>query len=385
MGNIKKYLKSKIHKIRKQLTPFPKLIQQPKDGKFTLTHISAFSYGNAGDTLLPVVLRDLFNENINIKKWNSIHVYDIVDERIIKRINNTNALIIGGGGLFLRDTNPNKISGWQWPCSIEDLNKITKPIILFAVGYNRFRGQIDFDPIFTDNLNNFVEKASFIGIRNQGSINKLKQYLRSEDLRNKLIFQPCMTTLISKIYPDFIPFEQKEDFIAVNCAFDRRELRSSNDDILNAIARVVSSLSKEIKIKYFSHMFSDELILPYFDKLKIEYELVKLNNVKQIVANYSLPKLVIGMRGHAQMIPFGCNTPILSIVSHDKMQWFLNDINHPEWGVDVLDENFESKLLAKAIHLYNNYQSTISSIQSEQEKLWEITCDNMNKLKRIIT
>jgi hypothetical protein len=39
------------------------------------------------------------------------------------------------------------------------------------------------------------------------------------------------------------------------------------------------------------------------------------------------------MRGHAGMIPFGCGTPIISLVSHPKMAYFLADIERPEWGV----------------------------------------------------
>ena len=50
------------------------------------------------------------------------------------------------------------------------------------------------------------------------------------------------------------------------------------------------------------------------------------------------------MRGHAQMIPFGLRRPIISIISHDKMRFFLKDINCLEWGIDVKSHNFEKKL-----------------------------------------
>lgn len=363
---------------------FPYLIKNNLKGELKALHVSAFSYCNAGDTLLPVVLRDLFNQKIGIKTWDSVQVYKEVDGKLINKFNNCNFSVIGGGGLFLSDTQPNDVSGWQWNCSIPALLRIEKPIIVFAVGYNRFRGQEDFKPIFTQHLNAFVSKAEFVGIRNHGSIEKLKTYLETDELKNKLTFQPCMTTLISKIYPDLAEYTAKEDCVAFNCAFDRKGLRSSDTKYLESIAKVALEMSKRTKIMYYSHMPSDNEILPYFDALNVPYELVKFKNVKQIVTCYSKPRLVIGMRGHAQMIPFGCGTPILSIISHDKMQWFLDDINHPEWGADVLDADFEQKLLSKALSLYSNYQECMHDIEIEKERLWDITMNNMNKIKNII-
>ncbi len=383
--NVFQYLSNKIRsKYFRRKKSFPTIEKYTPIGDVELCHISAFSYRNAGDAVLPVVLRDLYNQKIGIKKWDSIHVHTAVEEKQLNIINSTNGLVIGGGGLFLKDTNPNNISGWQWPCSIENLNKINVPIFMFAVGYNRFRGQEDFSPIFRENLNAFVKKASFIGIRNTGSINRIKEYLDSNELKEKLSFQPCMTTLISKVYPTLCDYTKKEDFIAVNCAFDREGLRFNSQEILISIARVVKKISERTSIKYYSHMQSDKKILKYFDELEIPYQLVELYSPRKVIYAYSTPRLVIGMRGHAQLIPFGCQTPILSIISHDKIKWFLEDISHPEWGVDVLDRSFEDHLLERAVELYNSSEKCIAEIVIEQEKLWQVTQNNMSTIKGML-
>lgn len=350
----------------------------------TVTHISAYGNGNMGDTYLPIVLRNLFNNQLGVKKWINRSVYKTVDSSDISTYNKSDLIVIGGGGLFLKDTNPNNLSGWQWSCSIDMLEKITVPLIAFAIGYNRFRGQDDFEPIFTEHLNKFVEKTAFIGIRNHGSIEKIKGYLKSEELRNKLTFQPCMTTLTSKLYPSICNYDEKEDFIALNCAFDRQEMRKSNPTILKKIANVINELSKITSIKVYAHCDADQKICPYLDELSIKYEYVEINDLKKIIPTYAKPRLVIGMRGHAQMIPFGCNTPILSIISHDKMQWFLDDINHPEWGVDVNDSDFETKLLNKAVELYNSTTNIIPQIKKAQDRLYNITLQNLEFIKKQI-
>lgn len=383
-------LEKEIEKIKNKIKfillnrKVPRVVKYIPNGNYQATHISAFSYGNAGDTLLPVVLRDLFNMFVGVTKWHDKHVHKLVDKIDIKQYNQDDFIVIGGGGLFLADTHPNDISGWQWNCSLESLHQIEKPIIAFAIGYNRFRGQEDFKPIFTKHLNEFVAKAKFVGIRNHGSIKCLKKYLHNIELQEKLFYQPCMTTLISMIYPHLMDYTKKEDFIVFNCAFDRQNLRSTDDEYLFSIARVALEMSKVTKIKYFSHMPSDDLALPYFDKIGVKYELVKFVEVNRIIENYAKARLVIGMRGHAQMIPFGCKTPILSLISHDKMQWFLDDIGHSEWGIDIHDVDFEIKLLEKARLLYYNYKECVALVEEAQHKLWKITMDNFVQINDIL-
>ena len=35
------------------------------------------------------------------------------------------------------------------------------------------------------------------------------------------------------------------------------------------------------------------------------------------------------------MIPFGIHCATISLVSHDKVEAFLEDIGHPEWGLEL--------------------------------------------------
>lgn len=347
----------------------------------TIFHYSAFGLHNAGDNLLVPALRKSIENKLDYQpRFISRNVRKEFTSEEAYLLNQTKGAIIGGGGLFLRDTNQNNISGWQFPISIKNLEKITVPMILLGVGYNRFRGQKEFDPIFKKNINAVVEKSSFVGIRNNGSIRNLKNYLR-DDLKEKLMFHPCATTILSKLYN--LPHYETEDYIALECAFDRTHLRfgRNQEKILNSIAKVIKEISKTYKIKYFSHRNDDLKMLKYLNKHKINYEVVNFNgnmSTEKFIELYSKPKLVIGMRGHAQMIPFGCKTPILSIISHDKLKWFLEDINHTEWGVDVISENFESDLLKAALYILNNYEKIKEEINIAQDKLYRITMDNLD-------
>lgn len=81
------------------------------------------------------------------------------------------------------------------------------------------------------------------------------------------------------------------------------------------------------------------------------------------------------------MIPFGCKTPTVSMISHDKLKWFLEDIHHPEWGVEVLDKQFEDKLLEISKYMLSNRELICRQIEEAQNKLWNIILNNLKQLR----
>lgn len=350
-----------------------------------VVHIAADTTANAGDYILVRSLKRLVEHEINQSiHWSNVDVRATVTESFIEACNRSQGVIIGGGGFFLKDTNPNDISGWQWPCSLEDMDKIEAPIYVLGVGYNRFRGQEEFASCFTESINKLVEKSTFFGLRNYGSIRAVRNYLR-DDLKDKAAYHPCATTVLSKLYelPERINLQQP--FIALNCAFDRAQMRYGDkmDAVMIQIAHVCKKLSENYKIKCYIHCPPDELVCPYLEQENVPYEKVYLNKEmteKEYLRYFTEPELVLAIRGHAQMIPFGCKTPTVSMISHDKLAWFLEDIGHPEWGVEVLDNDFEEKLIHISEYMLENREQICNEIEDAQERLWNIMTENLKSI-----
>ena len=209
-----------------------------------IAHVAAFhKKGNAGDILLPEAVKKIVQRGTEQKiDWVDIQVRDTPDETTIEMINNCDLLVIGGGGLFLPDTNYNEISGWQWPISVEQIKSIKIPIFLRGVGFNLFRGQKSFNKHFNASILALVRKCEYVGLRNSGSIYAVREYLPYE-LHSKIILDPCPTTLVSLLYKKVEKYQCGETFkIAINLAFDREELRYGS-----RIEKLCADISEGIK------------------------------------------------------------------------------------------------------------------------------------------
>lgn len=360
---------------------------QWKKDKDQFAHVTYCAVGNTGDTMLSQCVRRVFEKYFGEKKWWIIPVTAEVNERSLMHINQSKLLVIGGGGLFISDTNQNCISGWQWPVSKEQLDVIESPIIIFSIGYNYFRGQ-EVPQLFKDNLIALVQKASFIGLRNTGSVNAVKELLPVE-LRDKVVYQPCTTTLISKIYHiQHCPYRRT---VAFNIAFDRidRRFGDKKEIVLMEIAESAKQLQdKQYDIVYVAHMKDDLMFLPFLKKANVRFVVKDISNYlpQQTIEFYRKIDIVIGMRGHAQMIPFGINCGIITLGSHDKMRWFLEDIGCMNLYVELMEgaESISNRIVQVFENNYcgDNFNKTISSLQKCQFKLLEITNTNMNTIKK---
>lgn len=353
--------------------------------KFTY-HYGVWGIGNAGDTVLfkeveyAIQKKTFYQRDLN---WGEINEVEL--NRLNKK---GNCLVLGGGGLFLKDTNSNSNSGWQFNIAENLLDQLQIPLIIFAVGYNRFRGQEEFDKVFESHLLKTITKASFVGLRNQGSIQAIKSYL-PDGLKHKVKFQPCPTTIIKNLHPGIersFDFSIKQDRkIVINIAFDREEKRFKGkfQEIIDSIFKVCEKWqTKGWKIEFSGHCKADKKIRSFI-KGKFQFVDLTYDSYSEILAYYRNVPLTVGMRGHAQMIPFGIGNAILSLISHDKMKWFLDDIEHEEWGVELLSDQFESQLNAGVSHLIDNFKSIQEEISTAQEKLYVITQENVAIIRNL--
>jgi polysaccharide pyruvyl transferase WcaK-like protein len=355
-----------------------------------LLHIGVHNSANrnAGDTLLFPVVRKAFDTMLGSCDWELRQAWEPFTQEDALRINSEfDGIVIGGGGLLLRDQAGSDVSnsGWQWNSAVPAVQAITVPVIVFAIGYNRFRGQEDFAPVFTDHMRILSEKTVFFGLRNTGSINALKDYLLPEQ-KSKLSRQFCPTTLLWQLYPECRALAQSHDkklsrILAFNAAFDRAHLRFGDkaDEILMNVAHaLLVAQERGWSIIMTAHKTMDRQFEVYLDRVGVNYKTADLTDAApdEIMTFYAQIDFAIGMRGHAQMIPFGLRRPIMSIISHDKMRFLLEDIDRTKWGVEVDSPDFVERVELALILIENDRKAVHSDLAIAQQKVWVETNSN---------
>ncbi|WP_258044780.1 tetratricopeptide repeat protein [Streptomyces sp. SM11] len=354
-----------------------------------LAHVALFADGeeNAGDKVLPEAVRSCFTADTGPDHWHQQHAHLLVDEAVLERLNARRAVIVGGGGLFLPDTAPNGNSGWQWNIPDDVLARLTSPLAVFAVGYNVFDGQRYRRERFAASLRALVEQSAFFGLRNHGSVARVRELLPAS-LREKVRYQPCPTTVARHLDPRLAEPAVREDTVLINCAYDRAGLRFGHDygHFLAEMAAAIRAVSASAEVRYAAHMPADER---FVDDLRREHGLTlpveplyRLSN-DAIRDLYRRTRLVIGMRGHAGMIPFGCGTPVISLVSHPKLAYFLADIDRPDWGVSVHERALGARLAERARAVLADHPAAVADVHDRQRALWSVTRDNLARLREL--
>lgn len=311
-------------------------------------HVANHDAGNAGDIVLNYAtgkMLDLIDrKRINVLIYKQQPQFDA-------------PVVVGGGGLFLRDTWANKVSGWQWNISIEELERIHEPIIVFAVGMNRFRGQTDFDPVFAPHLRALVNKAAFFSVREKASIPALQPYIGN--LVDLIQWQPCPASVIGRIEPK----QDEGSYTVFAPAMDRLNLRGNIKNILPVLKQI-----KNLKIAL--HIKPDMEFMRYFDGHYVD---LAGKSASEIMRFYMGAKQVIGMRSHSLLIPFGFGVSVIPLISHDKIKNWLIDIGHEEWGVELSSaEAVKDKLNTEQVDL------------DMRDHLWNLTLENVKKIRELV-
>ncbi|MDW4896911.1 MULTISPECIES: polysaccharide pyruvyl transferase family protein [Streptomyces] len=354
-----------------------------------LAHVALFAEGdeNAGDKVLPQAVRSCFTADTGPDRWHQQHAHLLVDEAALERLNARRAVVVGGGGLFLPDTAPNGNSGWQWNIPDDVLARIEVPLAVFAVGYNVFDGQRYRRERFADSLRVLVERSAFFGLRNHGSVARVREMLPAS-LREKVRYQPCPTTVARHLDPRLAGPAEREDTVLLNCAYDRAGLRFGHDygHFLAETAEAIRAVSPSAEVRYAAHMPADER---FVDDLRRAHGLVLPVEPLYLLSNdairelYGRTRLVIGMRGHAGMIPFGLGTPVISLVSHPKLAYFLADIDRPDWGVSVHERALGARLAERALAVLADHSAAVADVHDRQRALWAATRENLALLREL--
>ncbi len=364
--------------------------------RLRLFHFDIKTYGNYGDTLLFEAVKETFNgfrggECFEI--YDSRPLRDPVGPALVDYINdNVDAVLVGGGGLFLRDTNPNQHSGWQWNISLDQLKRLQVPLIVYSVGNNRFIDQADFAPPFTEHVNLTMEKSIFFGLRNTGSMETIKPYI-AESNQDRIEYQPCTTTIASYLYPDLVR-EAADPARRLGLEMIVGKRQAAAGFVAESIYRDVIGVARRLQdegwqIDSVPHARADMHFVDQASREHLRMPEVKLFGdrdglFKGVTYFASLPYF-LGTRGHAQMVPFGMGSIPVSLLVHHKIGYFARDIGHPEWAVDPRRDDFPDELYRVLQDVEERRTELRAELAAVRQRFYQITLDNLVAIYQRLT
>tara|TARA_Y200000002_G_scaffold380360_1_gene391663 strand:+ start:677 stop:1681 length:1005 start_codon:yes stop_codon:yes gene_type:complete len=320
---------------------------------------------NSGDYMIGIAYKQYFKEII--LKTNDVTFTDydcrnsqLYNDANIEKINNYDYILVGGGGLILPDTNPNKISCWQWNISKTNIEKITKPIYVLSIGYNLFFNQTicmpnnnskedhNITPIFIDNITTLINKSVRFTLRHNDDVEKLIEII-GENYRNKISYEMCETVWYAEKYMKPRMNLENKKYIGIEIKDDRewrRYYKIGKSNFYKIMLDLVKKCINENKpILYLSHDGSDNFY-KFLKKNNINIPLLMNNcaNESLIIKNFSNIHTLYCTAGHSQMIAYGLGIKIISLVTHPKIKNFCHDIKDNNF-IEVNKDGEMSKLL----------------------------------------
>lgn len=344
-------------------------------------------WGNFGDQVLIDATKDAFGASGHT--WSPLHVHQRFSTDHLEQVNRATAVVVGGGGLLMSDTARNATSGWQWNIDQESLAAIKVPIVGAALGLNDFPGQDLDTAMFRASLETFASSSIFIGVRERSGVERLCELLPDE-LHDRIRYFPCPTTLpehlglrsgtgITHADPfSESPFDSvglaERPIIVLNVAMDRTDLRygSGYPALLEQIAALAHRLEDQgIALIHASHHRADDRFVDDLDRHHgVMLHRVGLHRLerRRALSVYRHASVVIGSRTHSTALPIGLGTPVIGLISHDKVAAFMADTGRDDWTVRATESDLAEQLGHRIEQILSDPTSSRRSVNEIQDR-----------------
>lgn len=360
--------------------------------KESIVHIASFA-GNIGD----IINHSGFYKSFGIDK-KSVRQIEIrrfyhncnqaqklfFDNRLAEYINQSELLILGGGGFFdvywdESDTG----TTIDMPKSFIDQIKV--PVLVNAMGVHFVQGKKRAKEKFYSFLNDITSRDNwYVSIRNDGSAKRLKNVYH-ESLPDNLKIVPDAGFMI-----DTECRYSKEDhdcmigFSITNELLDPGFIGNENIDLFNDTMRNILTgiLDANKEICFFIHGPQDFNTLNILiDKMGMEKFRTNITVAPYapygrsdggILDYYRKCDAVVGMRFHSNVIAIAENIPVLGVAIHAQITDLYEELGINDQCVKIGDEGYENLIMDGINKILIDYKKIR---EKEKQCMIEITSD----------
>lgn len=332
----------------------------------TIWNVGGWKNFNYGDCILQSassrIIRDALGEEIRFVYIDTQRTW--FSPQLIDKLNReADMLLLGGGGFIMYRPQDKSKSEWQFNIRTEDIKRIKVPLVACGMGCNKFpHDSHNFSSNMWENIQNTIDRSALFSVRNAGTLKVLKDNGISTD---KISVIPDAGMFVEPEVFNHPIFDNKCLKVGLNWATDRAVQRFGSEQAARDKLEVVLAACKDLTIKYNAQIYIIEHLIP--NELNAETKTLLKRRAKEVLGNrlhilyeqceelyppheyyagffadiYRKMDLILGMRGHANIISFGVNTPMIGIGQHRKVKWFLEEIDRSEYLVALNQSNQE--------------------------------------------
>lgn len=322
----------------------------------TIWHVGGWS-SNYGDRALQIattkIMRDRAPAGTELRFVYVDNQNTYFSPQMIAKLNaEADMLLLGGGGFIFHRPQDNSHSGWQFNIDTENISSIEVPIAVYGIGYNKFPYDSGgFPDYMWDSVKEVVNRSIAFSVRNMGTYETMEA--EGVDMTNVTVVPDA--AVFAEAYPyTHSCLENNKLKIGFNWATDRWNQRfdlSSNTSLAQVKLDTTLNVLKEKAQEHNAYVYMIEHLMPnelnkldkedmrdmFMSKMGSDGYVVSECMAEELYPPYDYKAgmfvdiyrqmdLVVGMRGHANIIAFGQNTPPIGIGEHNKVKWFLDDV-----------------------------------------------------------
>lgn len=347
-----------------------------------ILHTYCLNY-NLGDHALGIGVKRILRKLFNVTSIGETNIQGTVfDDYFIEVINKKyDLLVIGGGGIIHGAHWPN---GWFWLIEKDKIKQIKVPFIIFGAGYNYFKGEGEIPQRGIDHLIETKKHAAFFSVRNDGSLERLKEQTGIEaiEIADPGFFVKDEKTRLKRPIND--------PFVVIQVAYDRPHQRFGTEKnievFISNMREITRRLSKDYIVILAPHVVADiTLSRKISDGLENtfiwDFPQFAFDKAESIFTFYENADFVLAMRGHGQILPIGMGTPVISLENHYKNIGLMKKLGLEKWNIDIQDKDFLERTWSLIEELRANLSSASSYCRELTKMLFKDTMAKLSTIK----
>lgn len=343
--------------------------------KLSVMHLANTNSVNIGNGALISGTERVLGEDLGLaiewtrEPWDD-YTFEIkqFDETFVNTANKHGLLLVNGavtfnGREYLRN------AGMRFDLPLGLWKELKVPTVFYGLSFRFWEGQ-EYHHLdkLRESLRTILENPRCLfATRNDGTKEWLEQLTGISSEQISVIPDPALFVRAAQDenYPEIEP-GKKNIILSFNnedAKFRYRHLDRSRliRNVAGAFVRLAEKV--DFQIVLVPHYFDDfemckefvETLPPAFAHQKIVTTgLVRINHAEHFYGRYRQADLAVSMRVHSISPSIGLGTPVIPIVSQDRISTFLQKVGASHLGVDFADGNFSENLYAKMVHALEN-------------------------------